>query len=138
MLPGHEPIVTAQLAKLQSHTRLFFHAMAWIEVLLSIIGIIALWLMRSFASILYAAKIVTSIINALIGIFVLHIVQLERQILTNSSRALSHPTIPGWAALALPIVTIVFMIGFQVSLFLYVWRVTYLLPRHSESKPTYV
>jgi hypothetical protein len=137
MLPAQEPHVTTQLTQIGGDTRLFFHAMTWIEVILSISGIITLWMMHPSASIIYASKIITSIINGMIGIFVLHIVQFDREIFISSSKAFSHSTMPIWAASALPIMGIVLAIGFQVALFLYVWRVTYLLPRQTWSQRKY-
>jgi hypothetical protein len=128
MLPGHQAALTPQMAEFQSHARLFSLAIMSLEIALSAGGVIALWLMHPIAAAIYAAKILTSLIDVAIGIFVMHVVQVEQATLANPSRPLGHTTMPLWATWALPIMAIVFLVSFQILLFLYVWRVTSPLP----------
>ena len=129
MLPGHQPALTPQMTEFQNHTRFFSLAMMWIEIVLSTSGIIALWLMHPIAAAIYAAKIVTTVIDVAIGVFALHVVHVEQAMLANPTDPLGHTTMPEWATWALPIMAIVFIVSFQVLLFLFVWRVTSPLPK---------
>ena len=137
MLPGHQPVLTPQMAQFQSHAPWFSLAIMLIEIALSAGGIVALWLMRPIAAAIYAAKILTSVIDVAIGIFVFHVVQAEQAILANTTQPLGHTTMPVWATWALPILSIVFIVSFQALLFLYVWRVTSRPPAIRE-KPEFV
>jgi hypothetical protein len=137
MLPGHQPVLTPQMAQFQSHAPWFSLAIMLIEIALSAGGIVALWLMRPIAAAIYAAKILTSIIDVSIGIFVFHVVQVEQAILASPGKPLAQPTMAQWATWALPILSIVFIVSFQVLLFLYVWRVTARPPAIRE-KPKFV
>jgi hypothetical protein len=138
MLPGHQPALTPQMAEFQNHARLFSLAMMWVEIVLSAGGVIALWLMRPVAATIYAAKIVTTVIDVGIGVFALHVVHAEQAMLANPTQPLAHTTLPVWVTWALPIMAIVFIVGFQVLLFLYVWRVTSPLPNLRNQKPNFV
>ncbi len=138
MLPGHQPAVTLQMTEFQNHARLFSLAMMWIEIALSATGIIALWLMRPVAAAIYAAKIVTTLIDVGIGIFALHVVHAEQAMLANPTNPLGHTTMPEWVTWALPIMAIVFLVSFQVLLFLYVWRVTSPLSAQRNQRPKFV
>jgi hypothetical protein len=138
MLPGHQPALTPQMAEFQNHARLFSLATMWIEIALSASGIIALWLMRPVAAAIYAAKIVTTVIDVSIGIFALHVVHAEQAMLANPTNSLGHTTMPEWATWALPIMAIVFLVSFQVLLFLYVWRVTSPLAGLRNQRPKFV
>jgi hypothetical protein len=126
------------MAEFQSHARLFSLAMMSLEIALSAGGIIALWLMHPLAAAIYAAKILTSLIDVAIGIFVMHVVQVEQAMLAHPTNPLGHNTMPLWATWALPIMAIVFIVTFQVLLFLYVWRVTTLLPKLRNQRPKFV
>ena len=137
MLPGHQPALTPEMAQFQSHAPLFSLAVMVVEIILSASGIVALWLMHPIAAAIYAAKIVTTIIDVAIGIFALHVVQMEQAMLANPTNPLGHSTLPVWATWALPIMAIVFIVSFQVLLFLYVWRVTSPLPRLRDNRPEY-
>jgi hypothetical protein len=102
-----------------------------IDVILVAGGIVALWLMRPIAAAFYAAaQIVTSVITAVINTFFLKILQEERASVATSS-------LPVWATWALPIMGIALVLGIRISLFLYVWRVTSLLPKLSEAGPKF-
>ena len=138
MLPGHQPVLTPQMAEFQNHARLFSLAIMSLEIALSTGGIIALWIMHPIAAAIYAAKIVTSLIDVAIGIFVMHVVQVEQALLAHPTNPLGHNTMPLWATWALPIMAIVFLVTFQVLLFLYVWRVTTLLPKLRNQRPKFV
>ena len=138
MLPGHHPVLTPQMAEFQNHARLFSLAMMWIEIALSASGIIALWLMRPVAAAIYAAKIVTTVIDVGIGIFALHVVHAEQAMLANPTNSLGHTAMPEWATWALPIMAIVFLVSFQVLLFLYVWRVTSPVSAQRNQRPKFV
>jgi hypothetical protein len=138
MLPGHLPALTPQTAEFQNHARLFSLAMMWIEIVLSASGIIALWLMRPVAAAIYAAKIITTLIDVAIGIFALHVVHAEQAMLANPTNPLGHTTMPVWVTWALPIMAIIFLLSFQVLLFLYVWRVTSPPPKLRNQKPDFV
>jgi hypothetical protein len=111
--------------------------MMWIEIVLSASGIIALWLMHPIAAAIYAAKIVTTVIDVAIGVFALHVVHVEQAMLANPTDPLGQTTMPEWATWALPIMAIVFLVSFQVLLFLYVWRVTSLLPKLRNQRPKF-
>ncbi len=137
MLPGHEPALSPQMAEFQNHARLFSLAMMWIELALSASGIIALWLMRPVAAAIYAAKIVTAVIDVGIGVFALHVVHAEHAMLANPTQPLAH-TMPIWVTWALPIMAIVFIVSFQILLFLYVWRVTSAPARLRNQNPNFV
>jgi hypothetical protein len=137
MLPGHQPALTPQMTEFQNHARLFSLAMMWIEIVLSASGIIALWLMHPIAAAIYAAKIVTTVIDVAIGVFALHVVHVEQAMLANPTDPLGQTTMPEWATWALPIMAIVFLVSFQVLLFLYVWRVTSLLPKLRNQRPKF-
>ena len=138
MLPGHQPALTPQMAEFQNHARLFSLTMMWIEIVLSASGIVALWLMRPVAAILYAAEIVTTVIDVAIGVFALHVVHAEQAMLANPANPLGHATMPVWVTWALPIMAIIFLLSFQVMLFLYVWRVTSPPPKLRNQKPNFV
>jgi hypothetical protein len=138
LMPGHQPVLTPQMAQFQNHARLFSLATMWIEMVLSASGIIALWLMRPVAAAIYAAKIVTTIIDVAIGIFALHVVHAEQAMLANPTNPLGHSTMPEWATWALPIMAIIFLVSFQILLFLYVWRVTSPQPGIRNRKPKFV
>jgi hypothetical protein len=138
MLPGHQPALTPHTAEFQSHAHLFSLTMMWIEIALSASGVVALWLMRPVAAILYAAKVVTTVIDVAIGIFALHVVHAEQAMLANPTNSLGHTTMPEWATWALPILAIVFLVSFQVLLFLYVWRVTSPLSAQRNQRPKFV
>jgi hypothetical protein len=101
-----------------------------IDVILVAGGIVALWLMRPIAAAFYAAQIVTSVVTTAINIFFLKILQEERASVATSS-------LPVWATWALPIMGIALVLGIRISLFLYVWRVTSLLPKLSEAGPKF-
>ncbi len=137
MLPGNQPALTPQIAEFQNHARLFSLAMMWIEIVLSVSGIIALWLMRPVAAAIYAAKIVTTVIDVAIGIFAFHLVHAEQAMLANPTNPLGQ-TMPVWATWALPIMAIIFLVSFQVLLFLYVRRVTSPLPGLRNQRPDFV
>jgi hypothetical protein len=122
MLHGHQPVQLVSQA-------------AWllfdlIGVILVAGGIVALWLMRPIAATFYAAQIVTSVITAVINIFFLNILQEERAFVATSS-------MPVWAARALPIMGIALVLSIRISLFLYVWRVTSLLPKLRGAGPKF-
>lgn len=138
MLPGHQPPLSPQMAQFQSHAPFFSVAVMVIEIALSASGIVALWLMHPVAAAIYAAKILMSIIDVAIGIFALHVVQAEQAILATPTKPLGHATMPIWATWALPIMAIVFILSFQIGLFLYVWRVTSPHPRLRNQKPDFV
>jgi uncharacterized membrane protein (DUF485 family) len=138
MLPGHQPALTAQMSRFQNHARLFSIATMWIEMVLSASGVIALWLMRPVAAAIYAAKIVTTLIDVGIGIFALHVVHAEQAMLANPTNSLGHTTMPEWVTWALPIMAIVFLVTFQVLLFLYVWRVTSPRTTLRNQRPNFV
>jgi hypothetical protein len=138
MLPGHQPALTPQMAEFQSHARLFSLAMMSLEIALSAFGIIALWLMHPIAAAIYAAKILTSLIDVAIGIFVMHVVQVEQAMLAHPSNPLGHTTMPLWATWAIPVTATVFLVSVQVLLFLYVWRVTMHLPKLRNQRPKFV
>ena len=138
MLPGHQPALSPQVAQFQNHTRLFSLAIMWIEIALSASGMIALWLMRPVAAAIYAAKIVTTVIDVAIGIFAMHVVHAEQAALANPTNPLGHTTMPEWATWALPILAIAFLVSFQVLLFLYVWRVTSPRPGLRNQRPNFV
>jgi hypothetical protein len=138
MLPGHQPTLSPHTAEFQSHTHLFSLTMMWIEIALSASGVVALWLMRPVAAILYAAKVVTTVIDVAIGIFALHVVHAEQAMLANPTNSLGHTTMPEWVTWALPILAIVFLVSFQVLLFLYVWRVTSPLSAQRNQRPKFV
>jgi hypothetical protein len=138
ILPGHQPALSPQTAEFQNHARLFSLAMMWVEIALSASGIVALWLMRPVAAAIYAAKIVTTIIDVAIGIFALHVVHAEQAMLANPINPLGHTTMPVWATWALPIMAIVFIVSFQALLFLYVWRVTSPPPGLRTRRPKFV
>ncbi len=137
VLPGHQPALTPQMAQFQSHARLFSLAMMWIEIALSASGIVALWLMRPVAAAIYAAKIVTTVIDVAIGIFAFHLVHAEQAMLANPTTSLGQTTMPEWATWALPIMAIIFLVSFQVLLFLYVWRVTSPIPGLRNQRPKF-
>jgi small-conductance mechanosensitive channel len=136
MLPGHQPALSPQMAEFQNHAQMFSVAMMWIEIVLSAGGIIALWLMRPVAAAIYAAKIATTVVDVAIGIFAFHLVHAEQARLANPSNPLDH-TMPVWATWALPIMAIVFLVSFQVLLFLYVRRVTSPPPGLRDNRPEY-
>jgi hypothetical protein len=140
MLPGHQPVLTTQTSEFQNHARLFSVAIMWIEIVLSASGIIALWLMHPVAAIIYAAKIVTTVIDVAIGVFALHVVHAEQAMLANPTHSLGQTTMPVWATWALPIMAIIFLVAFQVLLFLYVRRVTSPVPelRNSNKRSDFV
>jgi hypothetical protein len=137
MLPGHQPVLTPQMAQFQNHARLFSFAMMSIEIVLSASGIIALWLMHPIAAAIYAAKIVTTVIDVAIGIFALHVVHVEQAMLANPTTPLGHTAMPEWVTWALPIMAIVFIVSFQILLALYVWRVTSLHPKFRNQSPKF-
>jgi hypothetical protein len=137
MLPGHQPALTPQTAGFQNHAPLFSVAMMWIEIVLSATGVIALWLMRPVAAAIYAAKIVTTVIDVAIGIFAFHVGQAEQAMLANPIDPLGHTTIPVWATWALPIMAIIFLVTFQVLLFLYVRHVTSPTPELRNERPNF-
>ena len=117
MFPGHQPPLSPQVAQFQSHAPFFSIAVMVIEIVLSASGIVALWLMHPVAAAIYAAKIVMSIIDVAIGIFVLHVVQAEQAMLANPTKPQGHTAMPIWATWALPIMAIAFILSFQVHAF---------------------
>jgi hypothetical protein len=129
MLPGHQPSLSPEMAQFQTHAPFFSIAVMVIEIVLSASGIVALWLMHPVAAAIYAAKTVMAIIDVAIGIFALHVVQAEQASLASPTKPLGHTTMPIWATWAVPIIAIVFIVSFQVAIFLYVWRVTSPLPK---------
>lgn len=129
MLPGHQRVLKPETIQLLSHGRWFRSTMASIDLVLSVGGIIALWFMRPIATTFFAAQIVTSVVTTVVNIFFLHSLHLEQALYANPSRPFGHPTMPEWITWALPIMAAVLTVSIRVSLFLYVWRVTSLLPR---------
>jgi hypothetical protein len=127
MLHEHQPVQLVNQAQ-------WFHRAINLFDLIGVIlvagGIVALWLMRPIAATFYAAQIVTSVITAVINIFFLNILQEERAFVATSS-------MPVWATRALPIMGIALVLGIRISLFLYVWRVTSLLPKLRGAGPKF-
>jgi hypothetical protein len=129
MLPGHHAVLRPGVIEAESHAVWFRHVMAFIEVILTIGGIVALWFMRPIAATFYALQIVATVINLTVHIVFLHMLQVQRALFVNPSTHLGHPTMPYWAVQALPIMVVFLIVGIPIALFLYVWRVTSLLPR---------
>jgi hypothetical protein len=129
LLPGHQAALRPEMIEAESHAAWFRHMMTLVDVVLEVGGIIALWFMRPVATIFYALQIVTTVINLIVAIVFQHILQVEQTMYANPSRPFGHSTMPGWAAYVLPIMGVILMVGIQISLFLYVWRITALLPQ---------
>jgi hypothetical protein len=68
----------------------------------------------------------------------MHVVQVEQAMLAHPSNPLGHTAMPLWATWAIPIMATVFLVSVQVLLFLYVWRVTTLLPKLRNQRPKFV
>jgi len=122
LLPGNHPMLRPELIDGQLLAVSFSRIIALADLTLEIGGIIALWFMRPVAATFYAAQIVTTAINLAIGIFFMHWIQMHRAFIATR-------TMPRMAVWALPYMGALLIVGIQVSLFLYVWRVTTLLPR---------